>query len=46
MKDPETGRMVRIGNQKVVAATFRHDIYRKCAKLTTECAEIRYFFTY
>jgi conjugative relaxase-like TrwC/TraI family protein len=26
LKDPETGRMVRAGNQKIVAATFRHDI--------------------
>ena len=28
MKDPETGRMVRAGNQKIVAATFRHDTSR------------------
>ena len=28
MKDPETGRMVRTGNQKIVAATFRHDTSR------------------
>ncbi len=28
MKDPDTGRMVRVGNQKIVAATFRHDTSR------------------
>ena len=28
MRDPETGRMVRAGEQKVVAATFRHDTSR------------------
>ncbi len=28
MKDPETGRMVRTGNQKTVIATFRHDSSR------------------
>ena len=28
MKDPETGRMVRAANQKVVIATFRHDTSR------------------
>ena len=28
MKDPETGRMVRTGNQKTVIATFRHDTSR------------------
>ena len=28
LKDPETGRMVRAGNQKIVAATFRHDTSR------------------
>ena len=28
MKDPETGRMVRAGDQKMVAATFRHDTSR------------------
>ena len=28
MKDPETGRMVRAGGQKIVAATFRHDTSR------------------
>ena len=28
MKDPETGRMVRAGGQKTVAATFRHDTSR------------------
>ncbi len=28
MKDPDTGRMVRAGNQKIVAATFRHDTSR------------------
>ncbi|MDE0051652.1 MAG: relaxase domain-containing protein, partial [Rhodospirillales bacterium] len=28
MKDPETGRMARVGNQKIVAATFRHDTSR------------------
>ena len=28
MKDPETGRMVRAGGQKMVAATFRHDTSR------------------
>ena len=28
MKDPATGRMVRAGNQKIVAATFRHDTSR------------------
>ena len=27
-KDPETGRMVRAGDQKIVAATFRHDTSR------------------
>ena len=26
LRDPETGRMVRAGNQRTVAATFRHDI--------------------
>ena len=25
MQDPATGTMVRVGNQKMVAATFRHD---------------------
>ena len=28
MKDPETGTMARVGNQKIVAATFRHDTSR------------------
>ena len=28
MKDPETGRMARVGGQKIVAATFRHDTSR------------------
>ena len=28
MQDPETGRMVRSGGQKIVAATFRHDTSR------------------
>ena len=28
MKDPDTGRMGRVGNQKIVAATFRHDTSR------------------
>ena len=28
MKDPETGRMGRVGDQKIVAATFRHDTSR------------------
>ena len=28
MKDPETGRMVRAGGQKIVAAIFRHDTSR------------------
>ena len=28
MKDPETGTMARVGRQKVVAATFRHDTSR------------------
>ena len=28
MKDPETGRMVRAGGQKMVAATFRHETSR------------------
>ncbi len=28
MKDPATGRMIRAGNQKIVAATFRHDTSR------------------
>ena len=28
MKDPETGRMVRAGDQKTMAATFRHDASR------------------
>ena len=28
MKDPATGRMAREGNQKMVAATFRHDTSR------------------
>ena len=28
MKDPATGQMVRAGNQKIVAATFRHDTSR------------------
>ena len=28
MKDPETGQMGRVGNQKIVAATFRHDTSR------------------
>ncbi len=28
MKDPDTGRMMRTGGQKIVAATFRHDTSR------------------
>ena len=28
MKNPETGAMARVGNQKIVAATFRHDTSR------------------
>ena len=28
MQDPETGRMIRIGGQKTVIATFRHDTSR------------------
>ena len=28
MKDPDTGRMARVGGQKIVAATFRHDTSR------------------
>ena len=28
MKHPETGKMVRVGGQKIVAATFRHDTSR------------------
>ena len=28
MKDPDTGRMGRVGNQKIVAALFRHDTSR------------------
>ena len=28
MQDPETGRMVRVGDQKTVVATFRHDTSR------------------
>ena len=28
MKDPDTGKMARAGNQKIVAATFRHDTSR------------------
>ena len=28
MKDPATGKMARVGNQKIVAATFRHDTSR------------------
>ncbi len=28
MRDPETGRMIRAGGQKIVAATFRHDTSR------------------
>ena len=28
MKDPDTGTMARVGNQKIVAATFRHDTSR------------------
>ena len=28
MKDPDTGRMVRTGDQKTVVATFRHDTSR------------------
>ncbi len=28
MKDGKTGRMARVGNQKIVAATFRHDTSR------------------
>ena len=28
MKDPDTGKMGRVGNQKIVAATFRHDTSR------------------
>ena len=28
MKEPDTGKMARVGNQKIVAATFRHDTSR------------------
>ena len=28
MQDPGTGRMIRVGDQKIVAATFRHDTSR------------------
>ena len=28
MKDPETGKMARVGGQKIVAAAFRHDTSR------------------
>ena len=28
MKDPDTGNMIRAGNQKIVAGTFRHDTSR------------------
>ena len=28
MKDPDTGAMARVGNQKIVAAAFRHDTSR------------------
>ncbi len=28
MKDPDTGKMARVGNQKIVASTFRHDTSR------------------
>ncbi len=28
LRDPETGEMIRAGNQKIVAATFRHDTSR------------------
>ena len=28
MKDPDSGRMARVGNQKIVAGTFRHDTSR------------------
>ena len=28
VKDPESGKMARVGNQKIVAATFRHDTSR------------------
>ena len=28
VQDPETGKMVRVGNQKTVVATFRHDTSR------------------
>ena len=28
MKDPDTGKMGRVGNQKIVVATFRHDTSR------------------
>ena len=28
MKDPDTGKMARVGDQKIVAATFRHDTSR------------------
>ena len=28
VQDPETGRMIRVGNQKAVVATFRHDTSR------------------
>ncbi len=28
MKDPETGKIARVGGQKIVAATFRHDTSR------------------
>ena len=46
MKDPGTGKMARVGGQKIVAATFRHDILRKCARAAMECAEVRFFVVY
>ena len=41
MKDRATGAMVRAGGQKMVAATFRHDLTRRADRLmdATESAE-------
>ena len=46
MKDPETGRMTRALGQRMVAATFRHDISRNTARPTTEYAEILFSVIY
>ncbi len=46
MKDPETGQMVRTGNQKTVIAAFRHDISCKYARSSMGYARLRYFFVY